>query len=119
MFVLARTSNPEGGEVQLAERAGRSVAQAMVDGAAAHNAGAVPLGDVGVVIGATHDHGLDLATLNGPVLVPGLGAQGATGADIARRFAGLSGVALPAASRSVLRAGPDPAALRAAVSAAL
>ena len=32
VFVLARTSNPEGAEVQLADWAGRSVAQAVVDG---------------------------------------------------------------------------------------
>ena len=60
VFVLARTSNPEGAQVQLAEWAGRSTAQVVVDEAAARNAGAAPLGDVGVVVGATHDHDLDL-----------------------------------------------------------
>jgi orotidine-5'-phosphate decarboxylase len=116
-FVLARTSNPEGAEVQLAEFAGRSTAQAVVDGAAARNAGAAPLGDVGVVVGATREHGLDLAALNGPVLAPGLGAQGATAADLRAVFAGLQGIVLPAASRSLLAAGPDVAALRAAAQA--
>ena len=62
VFVLARTSNPEGGQVQLAEWAGRSTAQAVVDEAAARNAGAEPLGDVGVVVGATNDHELDLSS---------------------------------------------------------
>jgi orotidine-5'-phosphate decarboxylase len=137
VFVLARTSNPEGGDVQLADRAGRSVAQGIVDAAAAANrealavaatreqqeTGAVELGEgcglpalgpVGVVVGATADHGLDLSALSGAVLAPGLGAQGATPADLAARFAGTRGVVLPAASRSVLRAGPDAAALRAA-----
>ena len=114
VFVLARTSNPEGAEVQLAAHGGRSVAQSMVDGAAARNAGAAPLGSVGVVVGATHEHGLDLSALHGPVLAPGLGAQGAGPADIRARFAGVAGVVLPSASRSVLRAGPDPVALRAA-----
>ncbi|QYN39757.1 orotidine-5'-phosphate decarboxylase [Pseudonocardia sp. DSM 110487] len=113
-FVLARTSNPEGAEVQLAEFGGRGTAQAMVDGAAARNAGLAPLGDVGVVVGATREHGLDLSTLNGPVLAPGLGAQGAAPADLAAIFAGLQGLVLPAASRSVLAAGPTVAALRAA-----
>ena len=113
-FVLARTSNPEGGEVQLAEWAGRSVAQAVVDAAAARNAEVAPLGDVGVVIGATHDHGLDLSQLNGAVLAPGLGAQGAGPADIRARFAAVSGIVLPAAARSVLSAGPDPLDVRAA-----
>ena len=131
VFVLARTSNPEGADVQLAERAGRTVAQGVVDAAAAVNReaaarpvpGGAPrgpsgaLGPVGVVVGATADHGLDLSTLSGAVLVPGLGAQGATPADLAARFAGVRGVVLPAASRSVLAAGPDPAALRAAAAA--
>jgi orotidine-5'-phosphate decarboxylase len=113
-FVLARTSNPEGEEVQLAERAGRSVAQAVVDAAGARNAGVSPLGDVGVVIGATNDHGLDLSQLNGAVLAPGLGAQGAGPADVRARFAAVSGIVLPAAARSVLSAGPDPLDVRAA-----
>jgi orotidine-5'-phosphate decarboxylase len=86
----------------------------MVDGATARNSGADPLGDVGVVVGATREHGLDLSALNGPVLAPGLGAQGARPADIATIFAGLQGLVLPAASRSVLAAGPDVVALRAA-----
>ncbi|MDN5857188.1 MAG: orotidine-5'-phosphate decarboxylase, partial [Pseudonocardia sp.] len=74
VFVLARTSNPEGGEVQLATTAGRTVAQAIVDAAGEQNAGRDPLGDVGVVVGATRDHGLDLSRLRGAVLAPGLGA---------------------------------------------
>ena len=114
VFVLARTSNVEGGEVQLATVGGRSVAQSVVDAAAVRNAGVEPLGDVGVVVGATMDHELNLTTLNGPVLAPGLGAQGAGPADIVARFAGLRGIVLPAASRSVLKAGPDVAALRGA-----
>jgi orotidine-5'-phosphate decarboxylase len=133
VFVLARTSNPEGADVQLARLGERTVAQAVVDGAAARNAaapagayasdgaspdgGAGPLGDVGVVVGATQDHGLDLSALHGPVLAPGIGAQGAGPADVAARFCGLDGVVLPAASRSVLREGPDPSALRAAAHA--
>jgi orotidine-5'-phosphate decarboxylase len=113
VFVLARTSNPDGAEVQLADRGGRSVAQAVVDAAARANADADPMGAVGVVVGATHDHGLALGRLNGPVLAPGLGAQGATPADLAARFASLSGVVLPSVSRAVLGKGPDQAAVRA------
>ncbi len=118
VFVLARTSNPEGAQVQLA-RTGQgdatgTVAQAMVDAAAVANAGARPSGGVGVVVGATAEHGLDLSALNGPVLVPGLGAQGAAPDDIATRFRAVHGTVLPAAARSVLAAGPDPVALRGA-----
>ncbi|TCK22753.1 orotidine-5'-phosphate decarboxylase [Pseudonocardia endophytica] len=114
VFVLARTSNPEGAEVQLARPLDPSVptvAQAVVDAAAAENTGP-GAGAVGVVVGATADHGLDLSALNGPVLVPGLGAQGAGPADVAARFTGVAGPVLPSASRSVLAAGPDPQALR-------
>ena len=117
VFVLARTSNPEGGQVQQAMVGERSVAQGIVDSAAERNAGAEPLGDVGVVIGATHDHGLDLSAVNGPVLAPGIGAQGAGSGEVAARFCGLRGVVIPAAARSVLTAGPAPAALRAAAHA--
>ncbi|WP_242623471.1 orotidine-5'-phosphate decarboxylase [Pseudonocardia sediminis] len=114
VFVLARTSNPEGAQVQLARTGEVSVAQAIVDAAAAEGAGTSPLGQVGIVVGATAEHGLDLSALNGPVLVPGLGAQGAGPADIASRFREVGGTVLPAAARSVLRAGPDPSALRGA-----
>jgi orotidine-5'-phosphate decarboxylase len=117
VFVLARTSNPDGGQVQLAEFAGRSTAQAMVDAAADRNAGAAPLGNVGVVVGATREHGLDLSELNGPVLAPGLGAQGAGPADIAAWFGGVRGIVLPAAARSVLAAGPRVPDLRTAAEA--
>ncbi len=78
-----------------------------------------PLGDVGVVVGATADHGLDLSALGGPVLAPGVGAQGAGRAELSARFAGVGGIVLPSASRSILREGPDVGALRAAVDAAL
>jgi orotidine-5'-phosphate decarboxylase len=114
VFVLTRTSNPEGAGVQLAVADGRSVAQCVVDAAAAQNAAAEPIGGVGLVVGATSDHGLDLSALNGPVLAPGLGAQGAGPADIAARFREVAGPVLPTASRSVLAAGPDVGRLRGA-----
>jgi orotidine-5'-phosphate decarboxylase len=112
LFVLARTSNPEGSSVQLARDDTATVAQSIVTAAGAANRGEVPLGSVGVVVGANRDHGLRLAELNGPVLAPGLGAQGGSPNDIAARFAELSGVVLPSASRSVLGAGPARSSLR-------
>jgi orotidine-5'-phosphate decarboxylase len=115
LFVLARTSNPEGPQVQLADAGGGSVAQRVVDLAAARNAGVTPLGDVGLVVGATVPPGqLDLSALNGPVLAPGFGAQGATVADLRAVFGAGLGAVLPATSRDLLRHGPDVAALRAA-----
>lgn len=116
VFVLARTSNPEGAGVQRAVNgAGRSTAQSVVDSASARNVGASPLGDVGVVIGATVEPGeLDLESLNGTILAPGFGAQGATLADLGRVFGSSLRHVLPASAREVLRHGPDPLALRAA-----
>lgn len=116
IFVLALTSNKEGPSVQRARTdTGVSIAQSMVDSAAERNHGVNPLGHVGVVIGATvGETDLDLSRLNGPVLAPGLGAQGGTVADLRRLFRGISGLVLPSSSRDVLRHGPDVAALRAA-----
>ncbi|AHH96126.1 orotidine-5'-phosphate decarboxylase [Kutzneria albida] len=116
IFVLALTSNPEGASVQRAvDTTGRTTAQAVVDAAAARNAGSVPLGSVGLVVGATVGRsGLDLSALNGPLLAPGFGAQGATAADLRAVFGDTLPAVLPASSRDVLRHGPDVAALRAA-----
>ncbi|WP_347343588.1 orotidine-5'-phosphate decarboxylase [Jatrophihabitans telluris] len=114
VFVLGLTSNPEGPEVQHARRPdGRSVAQSVIDALAARNAGAQPLGDFGVVVGATIGESVaDLGALNGPYLVPGIGAQGGSAEDVRRIFgAGLAAV-LPSSSREVLRHGPDTGALR-------
>ncbi|MBQ0829671.1 orotidine-5'-phosphate decarboxylase [Streptomyces tagetis] len=116
LFVLALTSNPEGGEVQHAVRAdGRSVAATVLAHLAAENAGQEPLGSFGAVVGATlGDLGsYDLDT-GGPLLAPGIGAQGATPADLPRVFGPALGRVLPSVSRGVLRHGPAPAALRAA-----
>ncbi|BBA95980.1 putative orotidine 5'-phosphate decarboxylase [Actinacidiphila reveromycinica] len=112
VFVLALTSNPEGGQVQRAASAdGRSVAQVMLDAVAAENAGAAPLGSVGAVVGATlAEAGADLA-VGGPLLAPGVGAQGATPADLPALFGPALPNVLPSVSRDVLRHGPDPAAL--------
>jgi orotidine-5'-phosphate decarboxylase len=123
VFVVALSSNPEGGTVQHARGAdGRTVAQAMVDEVAARNEGDRPLGSVGVVVGATTgggDFGLDLSRLNGPVLAPGFGAQGATADDLSIVFKGLNGALLPASSREILRHGPDVGALREAAKRSL
>ncbi len=111
VFVLARTSNPEGGELQRAQVGERTVAQSIVDAAAAENTDGTAT--VGLVVGATREHGLDLAGLRGPILAPGLGAQGATAADLPIVFDGADPAwVLPASSRGVLRAGPDATALR-------
>ncbi|OBI97465.1 orotidine-5'-phosphate decarboxylase [Mycobacterium asiaticum] len=113
VFVLAATSNPEGPTVQRADTGGRTVAQLIVDHVAKANANAQP-GSVGVVVGATVLDPPDLAGIGGPVLVPGVGAQGGR----PEALAGLGGATpdqlWPAVAREVLRAGPDVSALRAA-----
>jgi len=116
VFVLAWTSNPEGAGVQAARTCtGSTVAQSVVDAVAARNAGRHPLGDTGVVVGATTPAGtLRLAELNGPVLAPGIGAQGATLADLPRIFGTATRYVLPAISRDLLRYGPGLVALRSA-----
>jgi orotidine-5'-phosphate decarboxylase len=112
-FVVALTSNPEGAQIQHARSAGGlTVGQIVVDAVAAQNWGASPLGSIGVVIGATVGAvEVDLSKLNGPILVPGLGAQGGTADDVRRLFGAARGV-LPSVSRDVLRAGPNIRALR-------
>ncbi|MGH3436717.1 MAG: orotidine-5'-phosphate decarboxylase [Sciscionella sp.] len=115
VFVLALTSNPEGAFVQRAETAGRSIAQSIVDAAAKVNKGASPLGHAGLVIGATVPAGqVDLGALNGSILAPGFGAQGATVADLRRVFGPALRHVLPASARDILRNGPDIGSLRAA-----
>ncbi len=116
-FVLALTSNPEAPPLQNALRAdGRSVAQAVVDDLAARNADAAPLGSLGVVVGATIGAtDTRFGELNGPILAPGVGAQGGTPEDVRRLFGDARRNVLPSVSREVLRHGPDLAALRGAV----
>ncbi|GII03028.1 orotidine-5'-phosphate decarboxylase [Planobispora takensis] len=117
LFVLARTSNPEAGEVQLATGPdGGTVAGSIMDRVSDLNRDAGPLGSIGVVLGATlHDLDYPVERLNGPILTPGIGAQGATFADAARLFATARRNVLPSVSRGVLAEGPDLARLRSAV----
>ncbi|WP_042382492.1 orotidine-5'-phosphate decarboxylase [Streptacidiphilus melanogenes] len=114
LFALALTSNPEGASVQRAVGAeGRTVAQSILAQLAAENAGAEPLGSFGAVVGATLSD-VDEADLviNGPLLAPGVGAQGATMADIPRVFGGAARNVVPSVSRDVLRHGPSVRGLR-------
>jgi orotidine-5'-phosphate decarboxylase len=140
LFVLARTSNPDAGTFQHAvvDKGGagdRSVAQAVVDTVRGWNTPGWVIGDplpdiaavrdaasrfgagtgsFGVVVGATlRELDVDLDSLGGPILAPGLGAQGGSVADLRRLF-GTDRAVVPTVSRDVLGAGPEPGALRAA-----
>ncbi|MFJ6409343.1 orotidine-5'-phosphate decarboxylase [Streptomyces hydrogenans] len=114
LFVLALTSNPEGAEVQRAVREdGRTIGATMLAHLAAENAGETPMGSFGAVVGATLG---DLSSfdldINGPLLAPGIGAQGATPADLPVVFGDAVRNVVPNVSRGVLSAGPDASALR-------
>ncbi len=113
VFVLAATSNPEGASVQLAVADGRTVAQSIVDDVSAENRSA-GAGSVGVVVGATLADVPDLSEVGGPVLLPGVGAQGGRPEALRGLGGAARGTLLPAVSREVLRAGPDVSAVRAA-----
>lgn len=146
LFVLCLTSNPEGHEVQHARSAGgESVAAQVARFAAELNAaelGAVDLeargsevsessaergtgglGSIGLVVGATigdaaRTAGVDLAAVRGPLLAPGVGAQGAGADELAAVFGDARAQVLASSSRGVLAAGPDVAALRTAAKTA-
>ncbi len=115
VFVLALTSNPEGPQVQHARTAsGASVGGTVLAGLAARNAGADPWGSHGAVVGATIGRTDEDLDVNGPLLVPGVGAQGGTPASVRAVFGDAVRHVVPASSREILRAGPDPTSLRAA-----
>jgi len=118
VFVLAATSNPEARVLQtavLAEGpwAGRSVAAGIVLDVADDNraGGDQPLGDVGLVLGATldlDDFGIDADTIgSAPVLAPGFGAQGARIEDLRSLYGVRAEQVLVSESRGLLTDGPD------------
>jgi len=128
LFVLCLTSNKEGHEVQHARtpvdgaahergEVGASVASTIAAHAAALNADVHPLGSIGLVVGATVGDaaartGTDLTAVNGPLLAPGVGAQGAGATELTAVFGRARRQVLASSSRGVLRAGPDVASLR-------
>ncbi|MEU1800741.1 orotidine-5'-phosphate decarboxylase [Streptomyces sp. NPDC019937] len=119
VFVLALTSNPEGAEVQHAAGPdGTAVAASVLAHLKAENADEAErgaLGSYGAVVGATLGGtadriGAELA-IDGPLLAPGIGAQGATPADLPEVFGAAVRNVVPSVSRGVLKHGPDAAAL--------
>ncbi|MFW6205123.1 MAG: orotidine-5'-phosphate decarboxylase [Actinomycetota bacterium] len=119
VFVVALTSDRHGEEVQRARTAaGGTVAEVILghvrdENAAAGGSAGAP-GSVGCVVGATiRSSGYDL-DVGGPLLAPGIGAQGAGPDDLRRVFGPALPAVLPSSSREILRHGPDTQALRAA-----
>ena len=115
VLVLALTSNPEGAVVQHAGTP--PVAAAVAAAAAVDNPGWEPAGPVGLVVGATvgsapADLGLDLDAVNGILLTPGVGAQGARPEDLGHTFGPAAHRVLAPVSRALLQEGPGVRALR-------
>jgi orotidine-5'-phosphate decarboxylase len=107
VFVLIKTSN-SGGDIQDVQlRDGRTMWQHVAQEAAEWGAeiiGDVGLSSVGAVVGATHPREVAEARRLMPqavLLLPGVGAQGASVADLARAFQSGPASALVNASRSV------------------
>ena len=108
VFCLVKTSNEGGGDVQdvrlsdgglLWQHVARLVAEWGEDLIGEHG-----LSSVGAVVGATHPRAVSEARRLLPrsiLLLPGVGAQGASPADVARAFTSGPASALVAASRSV------------------
>ena len=117
VFVLAATSNPEAGTVQgCRTEQGVTVSQQIVDSCAQENSTYHPaVGSVGVVVGATLATPPDLRKLHGPVLLPGVGAQGATAEDVKQITKDLVDLSFPSVSRGILSVGPEVSTLKKAV----
>ncbi|MDQ2982578.1 MAG: orotidine-5'-phosphate decarboxylase [Actinomycetota bacterium] len=109
IFCLVKTSNEGGADVQdVALSDGRPLWQhvaLMVADCATDLVGERGLSSVGAVVGATHPRAVGEARRLLPqsiLLLPGVGAQGATPADVARAFTSGPSSALVTASRSVI-----------------
>lgn len=122
VFVVVRSSNPEGQGLQTARLAGgETVAQHLSRAITARNrsASSEALGFIGAVVGATCDDAA--ATVgdlpNAFILAPGVGAQGATMQDVLTRMPGARGRVLPNVSRAILANGAGPGEIRTTIRA--
>ncbi|HET9323808.1 MAG TPA: orotidine-5'-phosphate decarboxylase [Gaiellaceae bacterium] len=111
IFCVVRTSDAGGSEIQdLVLSDGRPLWQhvaSLVNEWGEDLVGERGLSSVGAVVGATHPRAVGEARRLLPravLLLPGLGAQGATPADVARAFTSGPASALVAAARSVIYA---------------
>ena len=114
LLVVTRSSNREGRAIQAGAE------QQVLAGIGALNARLAPgaVGPVGAVVAPVRlEPELDLAAANCLFLAPGVGAQGASPADVAQVFAACPDRVMPSASRTLLSAGPQVGRLRDAVSA--
>jgi orotidine-5'-phosphate decarboxylase len=112
VFVLLRSSNPEGSQLQLAKMDdGRSVVEGLADDLTSYNrvSTANKIGVVGAVLGATQGPELIRLASRMPhslFLVPGIGAQGAQLHDVQQDFGVHYKRVIPSISRAIASAGP-------------
>jgi orotidine-5'-phosphate decarboxylase len=108
IFVLVKTSNPSGGQLQDLDCGGSTLYERVADLVSGWGKGLIGragYSSVGAVVGATwpaESADLRRRMPHTPFLVPGYGAQGATGADLAGCFDAAGGGAVINASRSLL-----------------
>jgi orotidine-5'-phosphate decarboxylase len=116
VFVVVRSSNPEGRELQTARLAnGETVAQNLCREITARNRHqGEALGYLGAVVGATCDDAAETvaAMPQSYILAPGVGAQGATLQDVLTRMPSAKGRVLPNVSRAILANGGSVAEIR-------
>ncbi len=115
VFVLAMTSNADGRLVQGATTSSGATVSGTVLAEVAEWNRKVAGGSFGAVVGATIGSTSEDLRIGGPLLAPGVGAQGAGIADLPAVFGDAMPDVLPSASRSVSQAGPDVGELRSVV----
>lgn len=112
IYILVRTSNPGAGTFQdISQADGTTVYEriaAVVEELASSTCGKFPYGAVGAVVGATYPQ--ELAELrqampHAPFLIPGYGAQGGGGKEVAAAFAADGAGAIVNSSRGIIFAG--------------
>ncbi|HEY0681134.1 MAG TPA: orotidine-5'-phosphate decarboxylase [Steroidobacter sp.] len=116
VFVVVRSSNPEGRELQTARMAnGETVAQNLCREITLRNRRqGEGLEYIGAVVGATCDDAAETvaALPQSFILAPGVGAQGATMQDVLKRMPTARGRVLPNVSRAILANGGTVADIR-------
>lgn len=122
VFVVVRSSNPEGRDLQLAKlNDGETVAGNLARLITERNAraGSESPGFIGAVVGATCDDAdpLTAAMPSAFILAPGVGAQGATMQDVLNRMPSARGRVLPNVSRAILANGSSPEQIRSTIRA--
>lgn len=119
VFVVVRSSNPEGRELQTARLAnGETVAQNLCREITLRNRKqGEGLQYIGAVVGATCDDAAETvdALPQSFILAPGVGAQGATIQDVLKRMPSARGRVLPNVSRAILANGGSVSDIRATI----